>query len=351
MPSLIFLAFQYLEESLKYHTQLPSYLVIGGGISGLIAATILQSNGFSVTVLDKGRGIGGRLATRRIRSATGGEGIFDYGVQYFQVQTRRVQSWIDTWIQQGLVETGAPRFLGVDHLAQNLFPYYRGTCSNRSIAQSLAESLTVHANTRITRLQWHDPDWLVYAENNTCFQGNVIVLTPPLPQTLGLLNISGIVISEQARQDLERVTYSQCIAVLALLATHSHVPVPGDVGLEGQPLSWLGCNTQKGISPNGHAVTLLASSEFSEAHWEVDNSIVANQLIAAAQPWIGSLVIDYNVHRWRYRQPLNPYRKTFLALSTPGPVVLAGDAFGLGGVEGAILSGLEAADYLLEIVT
>ena len=39
---------------------MPSCLVIGGGISGLIAARVLQHRGIKVTVLDKGRGIGGR---------------------------------------------------------------------------------------------------------------------------------------------------------------------------------------------------------------------------------------------------------------------------------------------------
>ena len=46
--------------------QLKSCLIIGGGISGLVAGTLLQSQGIKVTILDQGRGIGGRLATRRI---------------------------------------------------------------------------------------------------------------------------------------------------------------------------------------------------------------------------------------------------------------------------------------------
>jgi predicted NAD/FAD-dependent oxidoreductase len=40
----------------------PSCLVIGVGISGLIAATVLRDRNMQVTVVDKGRAIGGRLA-------------------------------------------------------------------------------------------------------------------------------------------------------------------------------------------------------------------------------------------------------------------------------------------------
>ena len=60
-------------------------LIIGGGISGLIAATVLRRTGINATILDKGRGVGGRLATRRISHPSYGEGTFDYGAQYFTV--------------------------------------------------------------------------------------------------------------------------------------------------------------------------------------------------------------------------------------------------------------------------
>ena len=56
-------------------------IVIGAGISGLFAANRLQTEGLEVLVLDKGRGLGGRMATRRISS-----GVFDHGAQFFTVK-------------------------------------------------------------------------------------------------------------------------------------------------------------------------------------------------------------------------------------------------------------------------
>lgn len=61
-------------------------LVVGEGLTDLVAATILEREGLQVTVLDKGRGIGGRLATRCIRGHAPGESVFDCGAQFFTVR-------------------------------------------------------------------------------------------------------------------------------------------------------------------------------------------------------------------------------------------------------------------------
>lgn len=69
-------------------------LIIGGGMAGLTAATLLQQQDIEVTILDKGRGIGGRLATRRVEDPGAGLGVFDYGAQYCTAQTPLFQEFI-----------------------------------------------------------------------------------------------------------------------------------------------------------------------------------------------------------------------------------------------------------------
>ena len=55
--------------------------VIGAGMAGLAAARTLAAAGHAVQVFDKGRGIGGRLSTRRTDY-----GAFDHGAQYATVR-------------------------------------------------------------------------------------------------------------------------------------------------------------------------------------------------------------------------------------------------------------------------
>ena len=54
--------------------------IVGAGVAGLAAARRLAGHGIPVTVLEKSRGLGGRCATRRVR--TGSDELrFDHGAQ------------------------------------------------------------------------------------------------------------------------------------------------------------------------------------------------------------------------------------------------------------------------------
>jgi renalase len=63
--------------------------IVGAGIAGLSCALRLQQDGCNVAVLDKGRGAGGRMSTRRIAmpggEGAGGEVAFDHGAQYLTI--------------------------------------------------------------------------------------------------------------------------------------------------------------------------------------------------------------------------------------------------------------------------
>ena len=80
-------------------------IVIGAGVSGLIAARTLQANGARVLVLDKGRGVGGRLATRRTQS-----GIFDHGAQLFTARDPQFRLLVEAWQAAGIVRPWSTGF-------------------------------------------------------------------------------------------------------------------------------------------------------------------------------------------------------------------------------------------------
>ena len=80
-----------------------SIAIIGAGIAGLSAAQTLRGARCKVSVFDKSRGSGGRLASKR--SAFGN---LDLGAQYFTARERNFSAQVEHWHQQGLIDTWQP---------------------------------------------------------------------------------------------------------------------------------------------------------------------------------------------------------------------------------------------------
>ena len=314
-------------------------IVIGGGITGLITATVLQRKGIKVVVLDKGRGIGGRLATRRIKLEDSIEGVFDYGAQYFKVKNPRFQTWVDDWLKNDVIQEWCRGFKETDGK-----PRYCGVGGTRSIAKYLAQDLQVFTQTKVTEVSY-EKKWLVNTEAGEQYQGDMLVMTPPIPQTLDLLDASFIAVPLEVRFSLESIEYHSCIAVLALLEEPSKIPPPGGMSLENEALIWLSDNHQKGVSPNGYAVTIHATPKFSDEYWDADDAEIAYKLITAAADYLDSSVLKYQVHRWRYSLPKSAYNLPCLTLLEL-PLVMAGDAFVSPNIEGAVISGMAAGNAI-----
>jgi len=81
--------------------------IVGAGIAGLSCALRLQQDGCNVTVLDKGRGAGGRMSTRRIAmpggEGAGGEVAFDHGAQYLTMRDPAFVEAMHGWEAAGVV--------------------------------------------------------------------------------------------------------------------------------------------------------------------------------------------------------------------------------------------------------
>lgn len=188
--------------------------------------------------------------------------------------------------------------------------------------------------------------WRVRTDAGATFTADALVLTAPVPQSLVLLETGGAEFPSEARASLEAIRYDPCIALMAQ-PKESRLPKPGGMHLSGDPITWIGDNRQKGIS-SCEAVTLHAGAEFSRAQWDAEDPEIVSMLLAAAAGWITEPVSDVHIHRWRYARPTVLYPKPCLALTEPLPLVFAGDAFGAPRVEGAALSGLAAAEAVLD---
>jgi renalase len=322
-----------------------SCVIVGAGISGLLAARELGDAGWRVTVLDKGRGVGGRMATRRI----GGAG-FDHGAQFFTVRGERFEGLVNEWLSASVAEWSRGFADAEGNANPDGHPRYRGSEGMTSIPKHLAAGLDVRTGERVVRVDRDGGGWTVACESGLSVSGGALLLTAPVPQSLALAESGNYGLPEDARGQLENVSYDPCLAVMALLDGASPVPEPGGVQIKGEPLDWIGDNATKGISDRP-ALTIHGGPQWSREHYDEGEADVTRALLRLAGESLGAdlaaATVETSLARWRYSWVKSAHEDPCLLAAEDPPLLFCGDGFGQPKVEGAALSGLAAADGLL----
>jgi predicted NAD/FAD-dependent oxidoreductase len=311
-------------------------VIVGAGLAGLSAAAELAGR-YEVTVLDKARGVGGRMATRRIGAAT-----IDHGAQFFTTHTAEFAEVVGAWQAAGVAQPWFVGRVGPNGIAAaDGHTRFRGVRSMNAVAQHLAESVTVHRSTPVQAIEQGGSRWRVLTESGT-LTADAVLLTAPVPQSLALLTAGGIRLTDDDEQALRAIEYEPCLAVLAPLDEPTTLPEPGAIDPTDGPIDWLADNQRKGVSAIP-AVTIHATAEFSRAEWNSADAGVIGELLGAADLGVGAIAGATQVQRWRYARPITVHAERVLTAQGLPPLLFAGDAFGGAKVEGAVLSGRAAA--------
>ncbi len=317
-------------------------LVVGAGIAGLTAAATLAAAGRSVIVVDKGRGVGGRMATRRI-----GEAVFDHGAQFFTMPGEELTSLAEQWRDAGVaVPWFHGRLLPDGSMDPDGHVRWRGTPSMTAVAKHLARDLDVRTGWRLTSLTATGSGWRAEVDEGQPIHAEATVLTAPVPQALALLDAGGVTLSVEDDLELRAVEYHPCLAVLARLDAPAGLPAPGAWRLDTEPVEFVADNQAKGISPVP-ALTVHAGPRTSREWWDRSDDEVVSGLLAAVPGLVAGPVDGAaQVHRWRFARPVECRGEPARVLADLPPAVLAGDIFSGPLVGGAARSGLAAARLL-----
>ncbi|MCB2230327.1 FAD-dependent oxidoreductase [bacterium] len=315
-------------------------IIVGAGAAGLTAARALQAQGKRVLVLDKGRGVGGRMATRRI-----GEYRFDHGAQVLFGLPLELRFLLSDDPDRAVVRpcVSAPH-QSEPGASSGLFAGVNGMSA---IAKTLAEELAIETSVRITSIGWRDDCWHFASESGAAYTARTTILTPPVPQILRLMEHSGIELQSPVESDLRQVQYEPCLALLVTVDPQACRLDQTFVHPDGGCVKLLVDNHAKGVSAQPGAVTLHASAAYSEAMFEAPEEEIARQMLHDVGSYIDTSQATWQLHRWRYSQAVSRLSESYVALEQPGPLLFAGDGFGWGRIEGAVWSGRQAAEHLL----
>jgi len=303
-------------------------IIVGAGLSGLMAARSCTAAGHDVTVFDKGRSVGGRLATRRIGTST-----LDHGAQFFTVRSAEFAHHVEEWLLAGVIREWCRGFANDDG-----HPRYVGTNGMTSIAKYLATDIDVRCNSLVFSLRRNNSSWTVITDDGIEHEADRVILTAPLPQSFSLMFSGGI----EMPTELRSIDYDRTLCLLVTLDSHHHnVPTPGGLQNPDDVFSFIGDNQAKGIAASP-ALTFHANPRWSLEHFDNNSTQTHAQLLILAEPYIGTArVLESQFKKWRFATPQTTWPQPCWVDATK-TLAIAGDAFNGPRVEAAALSGTAA---------
>lgn len=280
-----------------------SAAVIGAGIAGLSCAQALLRGGASVTVFDKGRSAGGRVATRRL-SLPHGQAQFDHGAQFLTVQDASFDAALAPLIRNGGIvawdgatDTGSDRWVGAPGMS--------------ALAKGFSHGLEIHNSIRITAIEQCNQKWRLRSESPDIFDSfDIVIVATPAEQAAPLL----APVSEALAAEAGAAVTAPCWAGLFAFL-RDQAPTPTSMKLHDHPiLDWVACDTSKPERPSAYSCWVAhASPNWSREHLEDAAETVADQLQHAVSALlaVSAKPIVRQAHRWRYARVERPASTPF----------------------------------------
>lgn len=335
--------------------------VIGSGLAGLAAARTLKTAGFTVIVLDKGRRIGGRMATRRADGF-----LFNHGAQFVTARNSAFSA-----LCSEAAASGACAPWDIHHHSTA----YSGQPAMRSLAEYLGQGCLVEQDFQLTSV---DPASDHLSLHGTGRDGAAhapvicrhLILTAPAPQ---IAQITASLCPE-ASHIASQASYAPCWTVM--FGYNRQIDPSFSVwrGTDDTLMGWISREQSRPYShnrgselPQKTAFTLQLGAAASAAQLEQPAQVILSTAREAARDEAGLILpeADYSsAHRWRYAkvvQPASISAPRLFRLTKPSSALLglagdwhpapseAGNRRAGQRAEDAYLSGLAVAEELISL--
>ncbi len=316
----------------------PNVAIIGAGLAGLTVANKLK-NVAHVTVFEKSRGVGGRLATRYAETYK-----FDHGAQFFTVKTDEFQEYIQPLLKENIIvrwDACFVEFKGSEIVQKRQwdseYPHYVGNPKMNEVGKYLEKELHIRLNTKIETITKKGKDWeLIDADGNTQGVYNIIVVASPAQQTLELLppyfkHYSAV----------SNLKMQGCFTLM--LGFKEPLPLNFDAALVKEAdISWISVNSSKPNRTEPYSLVVHATNNWADEHIEDSKTDVQTHLLKELERILGidvKLNLVHNViHRWRYANITKQHGDPAM-YDSKNKIGICGDWLIQGRVESAFTSG------------
>ncbi len=332
--------------------------IIGAGIAGLTAGRELVKAGHEVTIIEKSRGFGGRMATRY--SGKNNATKLDHGASYFRAESPDFQEFTAELIEKNLIRIWGKNFTfydGENLIDRNPNPGastpFTAVNGMNSIGKYLSRWVDVKTNTRAGGLTYFGKNrtrkrtWMVNLTSRDTFEADAVIIALPAPQAYGLLNTT---IDETNTLKMVRVIddidYKPCYS---LMLGYGDTDVPDWQGIVCQQshLDFISNESTKREGNGESAFVLHASESFTKQNRQQPEEFIQKKMIEEFANIAGSWALSPNwqqLHFWRFSRAKKVLDDYYLDHTDPeAPLALIGDYFRGNTVDHAYSSGYRLA--------
>ncbi len=255
-------------------------------MAGLACADLLIRRGCEVSLFDKGRGPGGRMATRRMQTLAG-EVAFDHGAQYFTARDPAFLEFVQALHRRGLVA----RWRDVNDEA------WVGVPAMSAVIREMARAHAVEFGSLVKSIEVRSDGWHLHLGSRVAGPFDAVIVAVPAEQAATLLSLHDFDMARAALRARSKPCWTGMFAFREPVATALNVV--RDKGI----IAWAARNSAKPGREGPEAWVVQAQPSWSETHCEDDSESVAHALLTALGRELGEPLppaVAATAHRWRF---------------------------------------------------
>ena len=276
------------------------FCIIGSGVSGSTIAHHLSKK-YSVHILDKARGPGGRASNKRFKKNLS----FDHGVQYISPKTKEFKRLIKILCKKKEAKVWTGNHLDFTFKKKKISEKFIGTKGNNFISKYLTKKINKSFQSSVKSIFNNKYFWEIKLDTGEDIQAKSVILTCPFPQ---LKKIAGKYL-EKKISNLKIIMEPNITTMLAF-KNQKTVPI-SSIKFNDEILTWAALENSKNRFYSTNSLWTLQSS-IGWAKKNINNykksNKVENTLISKFLKFTGykkNKIIFKKTHGWKYSYNLN----------------------------------------------
>jgi len=333
--------------------------IIGAGIAGLTAGRHLAQAGHEVTIIEKSRGFGGRMATRYVGKNR--ETKLDHGLSYFTPVSGAFKKFTLELMENGLVRRWGDEiglFDGVNFYPKNPYPSnnasFAATDGMNTIGKYLSRWVDVKTELKaggLTYIGSHRSkkrSWMINLTGGSTFEADAVIIATPAPQAYGILQttIDETNILKLVRE-IDEVHYNPSYTLMAGYGNRE-LPEWEGVICKNSALEFISNEATKKSHDQECSFVVKTTPEFTRSLRDKESDIITREILDKLSSIIGgwAMAPQWSQHHfWRYSRATKVLDRPYLELELDdAPLALIGDYFRGNGVDEAYCSGLQLSE-------